>query len=59
MLMNEGLRSLVVTKSPSSRMKLKAQEMGMRTLREDGLEKAGRGVTTLGEILRVTQRDEA
>ncbi|MBI4868767.1 MAG: Flp pilus assembly complex ATPase component TadA [Candidatus Wallbacteria bacterium] len=59
MLMNEALRNLVVTKSPSSRIKLKAREMGMRTLREDGLEKAGRGITTLGEVLRVTQRDEA
>ncbi len=59
MLTNEPLRNLIVVKSPSSKIKLKAREMGMRSLREDGLEKAGRGITTLGEILRVTQRDEA
>ncbi len=58
MVMSEPLRSLVVNKAPSSKLKLKARELGMRTLREDGLEKAGRGVTTLAEVLRVTQRDE-
>jgi type II secretory ATPase GspE/PulE/Tfp pilus assembly ATPase PilB-like protein len=58
MLMSEPLRTLAVQKSSSSKIKLKARELGMRTLREDGLEKAGRGATTLAEVLRVTQRDE-
>jgi type II secretory ATPase GspE/PulE/Tfp pilus assembly ATPase PilB-like protein len=58
MTMNEPIRNLVMAKSPSSKIKLKSREMGMRTLREDGLEKAGRGLTTLAEVLRVTQRDE-
>jgi general secretion pathway protein E len=31
----------------------------MRTLRDDGLEKAFAGVTTLEEVLRVTQDDYA
>ena len=59
MIMSEPLRSLTVQKSSSSKIKLKAREMGMRTLREDGLEKAGIGLTTLAEVLRVSQRDEA
>jgi type IV pilus assembly protein PilB len=59
MLISEPMRNLIIAKSPSSRIKLKGRETGMRTLREDGLEKAGRGTTTLGEVLRVTQRDEA
>lgn len=58
MTMNEVVRSLTNSRSPSSKIKLKAREMGMRTLREDGLEKAGRGYTSLAEVLRVTQRDE-
>jgi type IV pilus assembly protein PilB len=58
MVMNETVRALTNQKAPSSRIKLKCREMGMRTLREDGLEKAGRGDTSLAEILRVTQRDE-
>jgi general secretion pathway protein E len=31
----------------------------MRTLRDDGLDKAFSGVTTLEEVLRVTQEDYA
>jgi type IV pilus assembly protein PilB len=58
MPMNESLRNLIMSKSASTKLKLKARESGMRTLREDGLEKAGRGLTTLAEVLRVTQRDE-
>ncbi len=58
MVMNETVRSLANAKAPSSKIKLKCREMGMKTLREDGLDKAGRGLTTLAEILRVTQRDE-
>ncbi len=58
MVMNETIRSLTNTKSPGSRLKLKCREMGMKTLREDGLDKAGHGHTTLAEVLRVTQRDE-
>jgi len=58
MIIQEPLRNLIMAKSPSSKIKLKAREMGMRTLREDGLEKSGRGLTTLAEVLRVSQRDE-
>jgi general secretion pathway protein E len=32
-----------------------AQDEGMRTMYEDGLVKALRGVTTIEEVLRVTQ----
>jgi type IV pilus assembly protein PilB len=59
MVMSEPLRSLTIEKVSASKLKLKARDMGMVTLREDGLNKAGSGMTTLTEILRVTQRDEA
>jgi type II secretory ATPase GspE/PulE/Tfp pilus assembly ATPase PilB-like protein len=36
-------------------MKDKAVELGMRTLREDGIEKIKKGITTIDEVLRVTQ----
>jgi type IV pilus assembly protein PilB len=58
LVMSETVRGLTNSKAPASRIKLKCREMGMRTLREDGLEKAGAGKTTLAEVLRVTQRDE-
>jgi type II secretory ATPase GspE/PulE/Tfp pilus assembly ATPase PilB-like protein len=34
-----------------------ARKEGMRTLREAGVQKALRGVTTVAEVLRVTMRD--
>jgi type IV pilus assembly protein PilB len=34
-----------------------ARELGMRTLREDGLRKVVAGMTTLDEVLRVTMGD--
>ena len=35
-----------------------ARQQGMRTLREDGWRKVRAGVTTLEEVLRVTQSEE-
>jgi type II secretory ATPase GspE/PulE/Tfp pilus assembly ATPase PilB-like protein len=35
-----------------------ARREGMRTLRESGVEKVSRGITTISEVLRVTMRDE-
>ena len=40
-------------------MKREARGLGMKTLREDGLEKVAAGHTTIGEVLRVTQEEEA
>ena len=34
-----------------------ARELGMRTLREDGMLKVGSGLTSLSEVLRVTMGD--
>jgi type II secretory ATPase GspE/PulE/Tfp pilus assembly ATPase PilB-like protein len=36
-------------------IKDKAMALGMRTLRQDGIEKVKKGVTTIDEVLRVTQ----
>ena len=36
----------------------KAIELGMRTMQQDGLEKVQEGLTTVEEVLRVTQQDE-
>lgn len=55
---SEPIRELIVSKSPTSVIKIKGQELGMRTLRQDGISKATRGITSLQEVLRVTARDE-
>ena len=56
---SEPIRELVVKKSSTSAIKTTGQELGMQTLREDGLSKASRGITSLQEVLRVTARDES
>jgi type IV pilus assembly protein PilB len=43
-----------VTQPPEAEIAAVAQEEGMFTLREDGLEKIRAGVTSLEEVLRVT-----
>jgi type IV pilus assembly protein PilB len=56
--LNEMLRGLIVAKAPSSSLKAAAAQSGFRTLRQEGLIKAAAGVTTVEEVLRVTQEAE-
>ena len=46
---------MVEERNSADAIKKKAIELGMKTLREDGLEKAMSGLTTIEEILRVTE----
>jgi general secretion pathway protein E len=48
---------MIIKRSPTGVIKEYAVSRGMRTLREDGLAKAAAGVTTIEEVLRVTQDD--
>ncbi len=52
---NDEIRQMIMDKATSGEIREKAIEMGMRTLREDGIIKAKKGITTLDEVLRVTQ----
>ena len=58
MELNDEMRSLVVAKAPSTSLKAAAVKTGFRTLREEGLQTATEGITTLEEVLRVTQDAE-
>ncbi len=53
----EETRGLIVRKAPTGEIRRHAVEHGMVTLREDGWAKARAGITTVDEILRVTQED--
>jgi len=55
LLVSEGIRQLIMRKADSTTIGRKAIEEGMRTLREDGARKVTEGVTTLEEVVRVTQ----
>ncbi len=54
MPVSEEIERLAVTRSSSTDVRRVAVAEGMVTLREDGLRKAARGLTTVEEILRVT-----
>src|SRR5947199_507056 len=53
----EDARSLILRRAPTREIRRAAVEAGMITLRLDGWAKACEGVTTVEEILRVTQED--
>jgi type II secretory ATPase GspE/PulE/Tfp pilus assembly ATPase PilB-like protein len=55
MELNEELQRQIVRTSESNTLREVARKNGMKTLREDGFEKVFTGVTTLDEVLRVTQ----
>jgi general secretion pathway protein E/type IV pilus assembly protein PilB len=58
LLVNDAIRPLVMNRAASSTIALAARQQGMRTLREDGWRKVRAGITTLEEVLRVTQSEE-
>jgi type IV pilus assembly protein PilB len=53
MVLSKELRSLILRKASSDEIAAVAVGAGMRRLREDGLEKARRGITSIPEVLRV------
>jgi general secretion pathway protein E len=59
LVVDESVRQIISLKADAMKIRNAAVSGGMRTLRSDGLEKALQGVTTLEEVLRVTQKDVA
>jgi general secretion pathway protein E len=55
MVLSEQIRKLVLKQTSASAIREAAVAEGMRTLREDGIAKVRQGITTLSEVLRVTQ----
>lgn len=52
---DERVRELLIAKAPFEQILEAARKRGMQSLREDGLEKALAGVTTIEEVIRVTE----
>ena len=59
LVVHDEMRSLVVQRATAGDIKAHALRHGMRTLRMDGWTKALHGVSTLEEVLRVSEEDEA
>lgn len=55
---DDEIRQLIVERHPSSDIKKKARESGMRTLKESGMLLVDAGLTTKEEILRVVETRE-
>ena len=58
-LIDDEARKLVYDRAPTSVLRARAREMGMRTLREDGIRKVLAGLTTPEEVIRATVGDDA
>src|SRR3954462_13303082 len=56
-LIDDEARKLIYEKVPATVLRARAREMGMRTLREDGIRKAMAGLTTPEEVIRATVGD--
>jgi general secretion pathway protein E len=57
LLMSDTVRGLILKRASADVIKDASVKQGMRTLREDGWQKVRAGVTTVGEVVRVTQEE--
>ncbi len=55
LIIDDDIRALIAKNVPTNVIKKSAVEKGMDTLREDGIKKVIDGITTLEEVIRVTQ----
>jgi type IV pilus assembly protein PilB len=53
LVVNDEIRSLILSKASSGEIEQAAVKNGMHRLREDGMEKVRNGITSLAEVLRV------
>jgi general secretion pathway protein E/type IV pilus assembly protein PilB len=58
-VVDDEARKLIYDQVPTNVLRQRAREMGMRTLREDGIRKVLAGMTTPEEVIRATVGDEA
>jgi len=57
LVVDEAIKDLILSNASSSEIRQAAIKAGMKTLREDGMEKVFEGITSIDEVLRVTQLD--
>src|SRR5579883_942437 len=56
--MNASIREMTFSRAPHQEIRRQARLLGMRTLLEDGVEKALKGVTTLEEVLSICHHEQ-
>ena len=57
MVMNEELRRTTMRDPSTNTLTSIARKFGMKTLREDGIQKVIQGITTISEVLYATKKD--
>lgn len=58
LIITQPIRELILNRASAQQIRQKAISQGMRTLRQDGLQKVLQGVTTFTEVVRVSQQEE-
>ena len=58
MQIDKELRDLVLKNTPTAQLRKKARERGMMTLRDDALQKAMQGLTTIDEVICMTVSED-
>ena len=58
LMITDEIRPLILAKSDAGTVKKSAVQQGMRTLRQDGIQKVFRGITSFEEIIRVINEEE-
>lgn len=56
-MLDDEIRNLVINNGTSIQIRARARELGMRTLREDGIRKVLAGMTPADEVITVTMSD--
>jgi len=59
LLVDPEICSMIIRRAPAGEIREYALARGMKTLRDDGLAKVAAGMTTVEEVMRVTQEDYA
>ena len=57
-MVEDSIVQLIFRSATTNEIRQRARELGMRTLRDDGLRKAMTGLTTLEEVIRITKANE-
>lgn len=57
MVIDDKIRNLITAKSSSEEIRKQALASGMINLKTDGIEKVKQGITSIEEVLRVTQEE--
>ena len=57
--MTAAIREMTFKREPTQTIRRQARLLGMRTLLEDGVDKALKGITTLEEVLSICHHEVA